>query len=102
MGWHTFWECKFEVLYCDQMAVVTDQSTCTTCKLTLLRSDGRWRSEVLAPRTEINVGRGRQTYVADKLIHASVANNYNSDGLGSSHGTTQNKSIYLKILEVQQ
>jgi hypothetical protein len=38
----------------------------------------------------------RETYSVDKLIH-SIANHYNSDVLGSLHGTKQTKSSYLKI-----
>jgi hypothetical protein len=40
----------------------------------------------------------RQTDFVDKLISASVANHYNSDGLGSFRSAVQSKRSYLKIL----
>jgi hypothetical protein len=36
-------------------------------------------------------------YSVDKLIHASIANHYDSDVSGSLHGTKQTKSSYLEI-----
>jgi hypothetical protein len=52
------------------------------------------------PHTEIkkDAERGRETDFVDKLIHGSIVNHCNSDGLGSLHATVQ--SSYLKILKV--
>lgn len=51
-------------------------------------------SEVLTPctETENNAERGRETASADRLIHASFANNYDCDGSGSLCSTAQSKS----------
>jgi hypothetical protein len=45
--------------------------------------------------------RRRDTDVADKLIHASVAVHYSSDGSVNLDASMRGKSSYLKILEVQ-
>jgi hypothetical protein len=45
--------------------------------------------------------RQRQTDFVDKLVHVTIANNYNHDESGSLHSTAQRKSSYLKILKVQ-
>jgi hypothetical protein len=55
------------------------------------------------PHTQIedDAERGRETDFVDKLVHAGVANNYDSVGSGSLHSTEQRKSSYLKILAFQ-
>jgi hypothetical protein len=39
------------------------------------------------------------TEFSDMLIHSSIANHYDSVGLGSLHATTQSES-YLKVLKI--
>jgi hypothetical protein len=46
-------------------------------------------------------GSRRESDFLDKMIHASIASHYSSDHLVSFHATLQNKSNYLKIIEVQ-
>jgi hypothetical protein len=50
---------------------------------------------------QVETGRERQTGSVDKLIYDTVANHYDSHGLGNMHATTQSKSNDLKILEIQ-
>jgi hypothetical protein len=52
-------------------------------------------------RDAVRAERGgeRQILLMD-LIHATFANHYDSDGLGSLHAITPSKSIYMKTLEV--
>lgn len=40
------------------------------------------------------------TDFVDKVVHASVAYDYNCDGSDSLRATVQSKSCYLKILKV--
>jgi hypothetical protein len=45
-------------------------------------------------------GRERQIDFNDKLIHACVANHYNSNGISRLPTTLRSNGSYLKILEV--
>lgn len=40
---------------------------------------------------------GRARHYVKKLIHASIANHYDSDVSGTLHGTKHTKTSYLKI-----
>jgi hypothetical protein len=42
----------------------------------------------------------RQTDFVDKLIRNSIANNYDSDEVGSMHAIAQSKSNYMQTLKV--
>jgi hypothetical protein len=76
----------------------------TTCKLALpiLRRVGGLSNEVLILYTEIErkMQKEGERHFVDKLIYAIIANNYDSDGLGSLHATAQSLCCYLKILKV--
>jgi hypothetical protein len=48
------------------------------------------------------VQKEEETHIVDKLICAIDANHCNFDGQGSLYATTQSKSSYLKISEIQE
>lgn len=48
-----------------------------------------------------NEGRKRERDSFDKVIHASIARHYDSDGLGCLHAATLNKNTFMKNLGVQ-